>query len=350
MIVRSAALLLALWAAPILQANDGEIPRLVSGKPDLSGNYDISNLTPWTRPKQFGDRLYLTPEEAGEIADRQAATVAATSAARDPERAPPSKGGDVGAYDYFWLDFGSAALPIDGQYRTSVIVDPPTGQMPPMTAAGKKRRAGEPQFDYYGKPHGEAWWLETAEHPYDHPESFTLGIRCIYLDVASLPIRSLPYNNLKTIVQTDDHVVIHIEWMHHARIVRLAGADGGKPEHLPADLATYGGDSIGWWEGDTLVVDTTNILDSSRALRDKLSVVERFTPVADAGLVYQFTVHDPDYVASYSGEMLWPRTDQRNYEFACHEGNYAMGNMLRGARILEKEWLARDAAGPSDGD
>ena len=158
-------------------------------------------------------------------------------------------------------------------------------------------------------------------------------------------MRSLPYNNLKTIVQSEDHVMIWVEWMHHARVIRLSGANGGRPEHLPEDIAHYGGDSIGWWEGDTLVVDTRNVRDWPGGLREDFHVVEKFTPVADKGLVYEFTVDDPDYVTSYSGEMLWPRTDQLNYEYACHEGNYSMGNMLRGARMLEREWLEKRSDG-----
>lgn len=314
---------------------DGEIPRTASGKPDLTGNYDISSLTPWTRPKQFGDQLYLSPEDAAAIAERQAATVAGGSAASDPNREAPEKGGNVGAYNSFWMDFGSETLPIDGKYRTSVIIDPPDGQMPALTAAGAARRADIPPFDYYGKPTEEAWWLETGDDPYDGPESFTNGIRCIYLDVASLPARSLPYSNIKAIVQTDDHVMIYIEWMHYARVVRLVG-EGEKREHPGPEYSAYGGDSIGWWEGDSLVVETTNIRDWPGVARDGLRIVERFTPVANTGLVYKFTVHDPEHVSSYTGEMLWPRTDDNIYEYACHEGNYAMGGMLRGARLLEQ--------------
>jgi hypothetical protein len=316
-------------------AEDGEIARTSSGRPDLSGHYDISSLTPWSRPEQYGEQLFLSPEEAAAVAERQAQTVAATAAASDPERDAPAKGANVGAYNYFWMDFGSQTLPIDGKYRTSVLTDPPNGRMPALTEAGAKRRASIAQFDYYGKPQDRAWWVESGDSPYDDPESFTLGIRCIYLDVATLPARSLPYNNVKRIVQTDDHVMILVEWMHWARVIRLV-EPGATSEHLPSDYNSYGGDSIGWWDGDTLVVDTTNFRDWPGEPREGLHTVERFTPVAGGGLVYGFTVHDPDYVSSYSGEMLWPRTDQLLYEYACHEGNYAMAGMLRGARLLEK--------------
>ena len=190
--------------------------------------------------------------------------------------------------------------------------------------------------------------METGDKPYDNPESFTLGIRCIYLDVASLPMRSLPYNNLKTIVQTEDHMVINIEWMHHARVVRLAGREGKKPQHNGDWYNAYGGDSIGWWEGDTLVVETVNVRDWPGSRRDGVHVIERFSPAGDQGLVYRFTVTDPDYNTPYTGELMWPRTDTFNYEYACHEGNYSMGGMLRGARVLEQDWLEDNRRGGAE--
>ena len=118
--------------------------------------------------------------------------------------------------------------------------------------------------------------------------------------------------------------------MHWARIVRIDS------EHLPLEIRSLAGDSIGWWEDDTLVVETTNFLASPGVAREGLRIVERFSPIDEKGLLYQFEVEDPDYEASYSGELLWPKTDQRSYEYACHEGNYAMGNTLRGARLLEQ--------------
>ena len=287
------------------------MPRTKSGRPDFSGNYDISNLTPWSRPKEFGDQRFLNDEQIAAIAERQAGFVANDNRQLDPDRGAPDKAADPGAYNFFWLDFGTDALPIDGKVRTSVIIDPPNGQMPAMTDAGKARQGQIAQYDYWGKPKDVAWWMETGDGP---------------------------YNNLKTIVQTEDHVVINIEWMHHARVIRLA-KEGKKPEHLGDWYNIYGGDSVGWWEEDTLVVETTNIRDWPGSPRPGVYVVERFAPVEDKGLVYRFTVTDPDYTAPYTGELMWPRTDTFNYEFACHEGNYSMGGMLRGARVLEQDWL-----------
>jgi len=313
------------------ESADGEIARTSSGKPDFSGRYDISSLTPFQRPEQFGERLFLTAEEANAMSARAAASRDSQAQASNPERAAPEAGGNVGAYNDFWFEWGTQGFAIDGKFRTSVLTDPANGRMPALTDAGKKRRAAEPRFAW--KNLGEAWWLESGDTPYDGPEDMVLGVRCIYQPTASVPIRPLPYNNLKTIVQTDDHFMINIEWMHWTRVVRMDS------EHLPAEIRSLSGDSIGWWEGDTLVVETTNFLALPHVPRDGYRVVERFTPVSAEGLLYQFTVEDPDYEAAYSGELLWPRTNALSYEYACHEANYAMGNTLRGARLLEQEWL-----------
>ena len=190
---------------------------------------------------------------------------------------------------------------------------------------------------------GTAWWIETGDDPYDGPETLSVLDRCLYLGAAATPARPILYNNLKTITQTEDHVVILVEWMHWAKVVRL------NAEHAPPEVRSLGGDSIGWWEGDTLVVETTNFLAQPGVPREGLKVVERFTRQNADGLLYEFTVHDPDYTAPYSGEFIWPQTDEQNYEYACHEGNYAMGNILRGARLLEREYLEQKAQAESTG-
>ena len=323
---------LTLGAAGI-RAAENEIPRTRSGKPDLSGNYDISSLTPFQRSKKHGDRLFLTVKEARGMETEAAAYRDKRATDSNPNRQAPQSGGNVGDYNDFWYDRGNDGFSIDGRFRTSILTDPRNGRMPALSATGKKRRSGLPRFAWQNK--GEAWWLETGDTPYDGPETMVLGVRCIYQPTASLPIRPLPYNNLKTIVQTDDHVMINIEWMHWVRVVRIDA------EHLPKEIRSLAGDSIGWWEEDTLVVETTNFLSAPGVPREGLRVVEHFSPVDENGLLYAFTVEDPDYESSYSGELLWPKTRQRAYEYACHEGNYAMGNMLRGARLLEKEWLAK---------
>ena len=332
-------------AVPAATAADGAIRKTTSGKPDLSGTYDISSLTPFQRPQKYGDQLFMTLEEAEVIEKAQAERTASRAEASDPNRAAPTVGGNVGAYNDFWFEWGSDTFSVDGKFRTSILTDPPNGRMPELTEEGKKRRAALPKFAW--KNTGDAWWLEEGEDPYDGPETMVLGVRCLYQPTASVPVRPLPYNNIKTVVQTDNHLMINIEWMHWARIVRLAG-EGRPSEHAPAEIRSLAGDSIGWWEEDTLVVETTNFLASPGVSRDGLRVVERFIAIDEGALLYQFTVEDPDYTAPYSGELVWPKTEAQSFEYACHEGNYAMGNTLRGARLLEQEWLAKQSASGDD--
>ena len=154
---------------------------------------------------------------------------------------------------------------------------------------------------------------------------------------------SVPYNNLKRIVQTDDYVMILIEWMHWTRVIRM------DTKHLPAEILSLSGDSIGRWDGDTLVVDTTNFLDMPGPAAREAPRGRALHAQGPDGLLYQFTVEDSDYTAPYSGEFLWPKTPDRLFEYACHEGNYAMGNILRGARLLEKETKEKKAAAASSG-
>jgi hypothetical protein len=320
-----AVLLPLVFVHPLVIAQES-FPRTPSGKPDFSGNYTVSTLTPIERPSEFGDRLIATPEEVQALRDRN-------NAARERRFAPtlehtvPEVGGDIGGYNEFWRTRANDGFVIDGQYRTSTLTYPENGQMPALTPAGQAKAGEVPETD-------GAWWLETGEQPYDGPETLTLIDRCIFHPKSTIPILQRVYNNLKTIVQTDDYLMIYIEWMHWARIIRING------EHKPAELATYDGDSIGWWEGDTLVVETVNFLEDFRRLADR-RVIERFRPNDDGGLVYSFTVEDADYTDSYSGEMPWPRTDQVPYEFACHEGNYALPGILAGARLQEVEHRAR---------
>ena len=341
------AALLAFLAFPALAVEKG-IRRTASGVPDLSGNYDISTLTPMQRRPELGERLELTAEEAQAIADSEAQRTEALGAASDPNRPAPEAGGNVGGYNYFFLDRGSGPVMVNGKYRTSLLTDPPNGRFPPLTARGKARREG--LYPFSKENTGDAWWLASDVGPYDGPESLSIADRCVFSLEATIPILPKNYNNVKTIVQTDTHVMILIEWMHEARVVRLDSA------HAPSTVRSLAGDSIGWWEGDTLVVETTNFLEQDWVTTTLFGepsppadqrVVERFTPSADGSLLYQFTVENGDYEAPYSGEYTWPPTEDKLYEYACHEGNYAVGNILRGARLLEREALG--TAGESGG-
>ena len=306
-----------------------EIARTPSGRPDFNGNYDISSLTPFQRPAEYGDRLFLGEDEVEALRQREMNTRARDAEASDPDRGAPEAGGNIGSYNDFWFDRGNDGFTIEGQYRTSVLTYPENGRMPARTSEGQAKAEAAPKFAWPERD--GAWWLETGDTPYDGRENQTLGVRCIYQGSASIPIRPLVYNNLKTIVQTDDYMMIYIEWMHWARIIRI-----NDDSHNPRALATFDGDSIGRWEEDTLVVETVNFLDQPHQHAER-TVVEQFSPSADGGLLYSFTVQDSDYTDSYAGELFWPKTDQIPYEYACHEGNYAMSATLIGARMRERE-------------
>lgn len=318
--------------------------------PDFSGTYDTATITPLQRPKEFGDKLILTPEMAQAAAARVAQYKAAQNQDSDPDRAAPPSGGDgsvgaagnVGGYNTFWVDNGETAIRIDGEYRTSIITHPVDGRRPTMTPDAREEAAARRAF--YRENSGEAWWLTLdGPGPYDDPESRTLSDRCLigFGSTGGPPMLPTLYNNHKRIVQTPDHVMILVEMVHDARIVRLHS------EHADPSVRRWLGDSIGWWEDDTLVVDTTNFTDRPSlysASRD-LHVVERFTQMDDGNLLYSFEVTDPSvWTEPWGGEYPWPATDDRVYEYACHEGNYAMEGILKGARILEADAVAAGEA------
>ena len=325
-----------LTVAPAIgQAQD--IPRTPGGKPDLSGTYDIATLTPLERPEELGDKLFLTAEEAAAI-EREAFDRNLTrNAASDPNREAPAVGERVGGYNTFWIDRGSDSFQIDGRYRTSIIVDPPNGRRPPMTPEAQARVDARTASRRYP---GTAWWMiengPDAPGPYDDPEIRPLGERCLlgFGSTGGPPMLPVLYNNLKRIVQTDEHIMILVEMVHDARIIRMNQA------HAPAEIRSWLGDSVGHWEGDTLVVDTTNFNDTPgmrQATRD-LHVVERFTRLDADTLRYEFTVDDPSvWTAPWSGEYVWPASGNRVYEYACHEANYSFRGILGGARILEQD-------------
>ena len=342
-------LVLASWFAANFAL--AEIKRTASGTPDLTGTYNVSTLTPMQRPEQFGNSLELTPAEAEKIMKAEAAAMAEANKNRGPTTSAPPEGGaapvgvddsqrenlgagNVGGYNFFWIDRGSEVALVDGKFRTSIIVDPPNGRMPAPTEAGIKRFQAQRALR---KPNdGTAWWVGIdGPGPYDGPESLGISERCIVGFTGAAPTFPSLYNNYKRIVQTDDHVMILIEMVHDARVVRMNAT------HLPAHQTSHMGDSVGWWDGDTLVVDTRNFNATSGqayGATEHLQVLERFTPQANGDLFYQFTVNDPTiWTTSWTGEYTWRAEQAKVYEYACHEGNYSMGGILKGARLLESE-------------
>ena len=236
-------------------------------------------------------------------------------------------------------------LAIDGKFRTSIVYDPPNGRKPTMTTKGRVKTADN-FSSFTHQNDGTASWLDReGPGPFDGPEELALAERCLLGFSAGPPMLPGLYNNFKRIVQSDDHVVILLEMVHDARVIRL------NSEHPSADTRHWLGDSIGHWEDDTLVVDTTNFREDTGLYGgdENLHLVERFTLREDGHLLYNFTVDDPTiWENPWSGEYVWKGTDERVYEYACHEGNYAMGNILRGARLLEREEFDRRGANAAD--
>ncbi len=317
-------------------------PRLPDGHPDLQGTYDLATLTPLERPA--GTKAVLTPEEAAKLEKDAAAQRDKGNAAIKGDRSAPPKGGDgstgpaggVGGYNNFWLDPGSRYTVVDGQIRASIIVDPPDGHAPPLNAAARKRMLALLARPTSDVQESRDVGLEPAGS-YDNPEQRPLGERCLLGFGSTSGPPALPdyfYNNLHQIVQTPDSVMILTEMVHDARIVRM------NAEHLPKTIRRWMGDSVGHWEGDTLVVDTTNFNDQTRfrGSTENLHVVERFSRIDSKTLLYRFTVEDPaTWDRPWTGEYAWPATNERIYEYACHEANYALEDILRGARTREAE-------------
>jgi len=326
------------------QMKNTALPRTPDGHPDLTGTYDLAMLTPLERPA--GMPAVMSDEEASKLEKRAADQNRVLDKNIDGNRSAPPKGGDgsvgpagnVGGYNNFWLDRGSEYNTVDGQRRTSLLIDPPDGRVPALTPEARQRQAS--RFAQSRPTSDQTESSDPGLEPagaYDDPERRPLGERCLigFGSTSGPPI--LPnyfYNNLHQIVQTPTSVMILTEMVHDARIVRM------NAKHLPSSIRMWLGDSIGYWEGDTLVVDTTNFTDKTRfrgATHD-LHVVERFTRVDAKTLKYQFTIDDPKtWTKAWTGEYTWPATNERVFEYACHEGNYAMGNILRGARLRERE-------------
>jgi len=319
--------------------------------------YDVATMTPVERPGGV-DSLVLSKEQAAAMEKYEYERQVKNDAPIAGDRSAPPVGGEnttpksyleflekagggaVGGYNNFWLAGGSTFITVDGQKRSSIVVDPANGRIPPMKAEARKRNAA---FLAAAARPDAAEGDASASPPgaFDGPESRPLAERCLlgFLSTSGPP--TLPnyfYNNLKQIVQTKGTILILNEMVHDARVIRM------NAEHLPQTIRRWMGDSVGLWEGDTLVVDTTNFTSKTqfRGASEKLHVVERFTRVAPNALLYRFTVDDPStWDRSWTGEYPWVVTSENLYEYACHEGNYALGGMLRGARQKEAEDAAK---------
>lgn len=300
------------------------VNRLADGAPDLQGIWTNNTITPLTRPVEYGDQLVLSPEEAIALEQNVAAYSEAQDQPSDPDREAPTKGQiDLAdSYNNFWFDDGTNVAQYNGEYRSSLIVDPVNGQIPDYTAAAESRIAA-------------ARAVREARGSFDGPEMRPLPERCLlsFGSSSGPPMLPILYNNHYQIVQSPGYVMILVEMVHDARIIRMDS------EPLPAVMQPWLGDSVGHWEGDTLVVATSrfNPNQQFRNSSTNMRVTERFTRVSEDSINYSFTVDDPDtFVQPFTAEIPMHLTADKLYEYACHEGNYALSGVLAGARLDER--------------
>jgi hypothetical protein len=307
------------------------IPRMPDGHPDLRGTYDLSTMT--TLERLPGDPPVLTKERAEEIQKAELARRNMDGGKLDPNRPRLPVGGDtspatsyydlvekaaggaVGGFDRLWFNEGTSYTVVDGQIRTSIVIDPPDGRVPPFNVAGQKRNPRRGQ-------------VAASPGEYDNPEKRPIMERCLLRNAGPPSIPDLFYNDLHQIAQTPDAIMILTEMIHDARTVRM------NAQHIDKKFRFWMGDSVGRWEGDTLVIDTTNFTDKTRfrGSTENLHVVERLTRSDDQALLYRFTVDDPEtWDRPWTGEMTWAATNLPIFEYACHEGNYALPDILKGA-------------------
>ena len=302
--------LVGLLVLPALAVAQDDGPRTHWGAPDLQGVWDFRTITPLQRPEDLGDKAFLTEEEA---AERERNAVERDIELWEAEARRTEAGGNVGGYNNFWMDQGTRVV---GTRRTSLIIDPPNGRLPEMTEAGRARQAA-----------GRGSFSDQIQASYT---DFSNADRCLMGFNAGPPITPGGYNQNVQIFQTPDHVVLMTEMVHTVRAVPL----DGRPA-LDESLAQWSGDSRGHWEGDTLVVRTANF-DVDRNWRGAsagMRLEERFTRVDADTLDYEYTVTDPEtWVAPWTVNLPMVRSDLPLFEYACHEGNYAMETMLTGAR------------------
>jgi hypothetical protein len=306
-------------AASVKRAAVQAVPRTSDGHPDLQGVWTNATITPLERPAEFAGKATLTDAEASawEKKDKSANTLDSDV---DSGFNRVTGGPGVGAYNNLFVDRGSELARVDGVKRTSLIIDPPDGKIPAITEAARARSAS----------------AVRGFNRYDDVTDRPLSERCIigFGSTSGPPMLPVLYNNNYQIVQTPQYVMILVEMVHDVRVIRINGT------HQPSNVRQLLGDSIGHWEGDTLVVDTTNFTNKTRfrGSDENLHVIECFKRVDAHTILYRATIDDPStYAKQWTLEYPFSAAQGPVYEYACHEGNYAMPDILGGARKLESE-------------
>ena len=319
----SASLMAVLWLEPTaLVAQNARkawsAPRTPDGQPDLQGVWNFATATPLERPHEFAGKEFLTEAEAAEFEAREARRQSRDLV--DPAKGgagyPSASQGGVVPYNDFWYERGTRVVP---NRRTSLIIDPSDGRLPPLTPEGERRE--------------RAWARMRAARP-DSWLDFTVDDRCILGLNSGPPMTPGAYNQNVQLFQTRDYVVILNEMVHNARVVPMDGRPHG-------NIHQWAGQSRGRWDRDTLVVDTRHFAGGTAFQNGittaNLHLLERFTRIDEDTLLYQFTVNDPSiWTKPWTAAIPMRKVSDRMYEYACHEGNYSMANMLRGARTQEK--------------
>ena len=306
--------------APSASSDTGASPSTPWGDPDLQGIWNHGTITPLERPREFAGREFLTDEEVAALNE-----ASDTRADRRDELTPDQ---DVRlAYNAVWWDRGISIG------RTSLIVDPPDGRLPPLTPEAKQR-AESPETRRLQA-------VRVGREPANGPEDMDLGDRCLVY--RPVPVTSSGYNNHVQIAQAPGYVALFQEQIHEVRIIPLDGR-----AHIPPQIRQWLGDSRGRWEGNTLVVETTNFSKQADFLgsNQHRHVVERFTRLDDETIDYRFTVSDPTtWTKAWTGVVPWRKTQGPIYEYACHEGNYGLLGVLSGSRAVEKPAEQIEATG-----
>ena len=341
LVTRSAALVTVLAFVALAPAAvgaqtpdaDWTAPRTPWGHPDIQAIWNNGTITPLERPEDLAEQAFLSPEEVAAIERRAQERVDRENAPSPVRTEPLPAGGNVGAYNSYWTEQSTSVV---GTHRTSLITDPESGRLPPLTPEALARITSPESRRLADVQNGAA--------PANGPEEMGLSERCLwYRGIPSIPTG---YNNNYHFFQTPDAVVILQEHIHDLRVVYL----DGRP-HLPDGVRQFAGSSRGRWKGDTLVVETTNLREpfirrwsrpehslSRGKLSETATVVERFTRTGPDTLDYTFTVDDAEtWTSPWSGALPYARQHQPMFEFACHEGNYGMLNMMTGSRAEEAE-------------